>query len=72
MSKKRLVEYIKARRRGGFGWIPRYEKAVCPNRNRASLAGWYSGMLDELLRELPEREIDRICDRIIEREEAQG
>jgi hypothetical protein len=69
MSTNRLVEYIEARRRGGSGWVSRYKKKVSPEMNYAYLCGWYSEMLNELCEELTEQEIDRICRRIIEREE---
>ena len=75
MNKPRLLDYLQARERGGFGWLRDYQQEVMDEfsqhnedkDNYAYLSGWYQGMLSELLDELPAKEIERICDRIAER-----
>ena len=48
---QRLLDYLDATKRGGFGWIPKYEDALTQSRQSdAWMCGWYSGLLDEAIR----------------------
>ena len=67
MSEPRLQEYMKHRRVGGFGWKAQYEGTVMERfegGDYAYLAGWYSGILDELIAELGSNELEHICGRL--------
>jgi hypothetical protein len=66
-----LCEYLKHRRVGGFGWIAQYEAMVMRHYpgDYSYLAGWYSGLLDELCAELGERELEHICKRLQRRQD---
>lgn len=72
MNEPRLCEFMKHRRVGGFGWIAQYEATVmhrfAGEPDYSYLSGWYSGMLNDLLTELGERELEHICQRIRRRE----
>ena len=75
MKKPRLLEYLQARQRCGFGWLHDYQQEIIDEFTEhndesdayAYLSVWYQGMLSELLDELPAKEVERICDRIMER-----
>ena len=45
----RLVDFLRASKRGGFGWVPKYEESSGFDKNAAGLVGWYMGMLDDLV-----------------------
>ena len=64
----RLTRYLNARSEGGIGWLPRYEKREFGDKaSEAFAAGWYRGILEELIRELPEIEISAIIVRLTKR-----
>jgi hypothetical protein len=57
---RRLAEYIRAKRRGGFGWIPKYEKQV-GDPGAPYMSGHYMGMLDELIEAVGTYRAERIA-----------
>ncbi len=42
-----LIQYLQASKKGGFGWVPAYEKTI--TGNQAILAGHYHGILQDLI-----------------------
>jgi len=68
--KPRLCEYIETRRAGGHGWRESYELSLFSGpdgrMNYVAAYGWMTGLLEELLGELPEAEITRIYDRLLD------
>lgn len=45
----RLLDYIRAYRSGGRGWVPRYEARVAPDASSTWWAAYYAKMLEELI-----------------------
>ena len=72
---RRLHEYLTLKKERRPGWNREYEDSVSDwwdGDKNAFLAGWYSGIIDELLDELPEKEVARIIDRLAERMTSTG
>jgi folate-dependent phosphoribosylglycinamide formyltransferase PurN len=69
----RLLEYMEYRNEGGWGWKAAYEDMVAARFNEkekdwAYLAGWYGGLLDDLIERLSERQLESII-RCLEEED---
>jgi hypothetical protein len=63
MSEKfgKLIEYIDAQKNNEWGWKCEYEKNLCGGEaNWATLAGWYSSLLNDAISLIPPAFIDRI------------
>jgi len=61
---ERLRRYLAERERGGWEWKARYEakEMAAADQGWAWLAGWYGGMLDELLATLDKKQIKALLD----------